>query len=397
MKLHEVTTAADRQLFINMTRSLYKNDPCWVQPWGQDIESVFDPMKNDQFVGGEAIRWILLDTTGQCIGRIAAFYNTESAAREEQPTGGSGFFECIDNQDAANILFDAARDWLATKGMEAMDGGVNFGDRMMWWGVLVECFEIPIYGMNYNPPYYERLFENYGFKNYFNQYSFDRQIYPHVPMEPSLYDKAQRLLANSEYEFRTCDMKNLPKMAEDFRTVYNSAWAKFDGVKQLSREHTLEMMRQMKPIIDPEIMYFAYHNGEPVGFFIMIPDINQIIKLLDGRFGLWQKLRFLYHLKFRKSINRISGLIFGVAAEYQGKGVEAGLIYSLEKYTLNREEIKKVQYKNLEMSWVGDFNPVMVRMCEQYVKAIRYKRHVTYRYLFDHEKPFKRCPRLGHK
>lgn len=395
-KLVEVLSDGERKQFLALSETINGNDPNWVRPLDNVIEDVFDPNKNVQFQAGEAIRWILY-SGDKVIGRIAAFYNHESAAKEEQLTGGCGFFECVDNQTAANLLFDAARDWLAAHGMEAMDGSINFGDRMFWWGVLVEGFTMPLYGMNYNQPYYGALFENYGFQNYFNQYVYLRPLGPDVHLSDALLEKAERLYANSDYEFRTCDMKNLGKMAADFRIVYNSGWAKFEGVKPLTLEHAMEMMSSMKPIIDPEIMYFAYYKGEPVGFFIMIPDLNQIIGDFKGRFSLIQKLRMMYRLKISKRVNRISGIVFGVAAEQQGKGVEAGMIRQFEIYTQRRREQGREQYKTLEMMWIGDFNPVMMRMCESYVNSTKYKRFVTYRYLFDHSKPFKRCPRMGAK
>ena len=395
--IREVKTAADRRKFLTMAVDLYKGDPNWVQPWDHDIESVFDPAKNKQFQGGEAVRWILTDDdSGKVVGRIAAFYNRESAAAEEVPTGGCGFFECIDDHQAADMLFDAARDWLAARGMEAMDGSVNFGDRLFWWGVLVEGFEQPIYTMNYNHPYYGQLFEEYGFQNYFNQYSFLRRFDPDIVMD-QVFIKSQRLFENPDYSFECVDMKRLPEMAENFRKVYNSAWADFPGVKPLTSEHAREMMNALKPIIDPEVLYFAYYQGEPVGFFIMIPDINPIVKLMRGKFGLWQKLKFMYHLKVKRTPNRLSGLIFGVDAEFQGRGVESGLIRMFEMYVDSRREKGTTVYQNLDMAWVGDFNPLMIRLCEQQIKAVKYKRHVTYRYLFDRERPFKRAPLLRRK
>lgn len=394
-RISQVNTKGDRKKFLDMAADLYRGDKNWVRPWNHDIESVFDPKKNKMFDGGEAARWILLDNNDRVVGRIAAFYNRRSAEMEAQPTGGCGFFECINDQAAANLLFDTAKEWLMGKGMQAMDGSINFGDRMMWWGVLVEGFELPIYGMNYNFPYYGELFENYGFKNYFNQHSFNRRLLNYEPMEPALYEKAQRLYENPDYSFECIDMSRLEDMADNFRSIYNSAWAKFPGVNPLTKEHAMEQMNAMKDIIDPEVLYFAYHKGQPVGFFLMIPDINIIVQKLNGKFGLWQKLIFLYNFKFRKIQNRISGLTFGVAAEFQGRGVEAGMIRQFEQYTIDRRNAGKIQYQNLDMAWVGDFNPVMIRMCESQIKAERNKRHVTYRYLFDREKPFTRAPRLG--
>lgn len=390
-RLYEVKTAGEAREFVRMAEEIYRGDPMWVQPLDQDIASVFDPAKNPLFGDGEAVRWTLHDdSSGRTIGRIAAFYNREQAAIEPQPTGGCGFFECIDDPEAARQLFDAARGWLAARGMEAMDGSVNFGDRMQWWGVLVEGFSLPLYGMNYNPPYYAALFESYGFQNYFNQHTYLRPLDLDV-MPEALYQKAERLFANPEYRFEHADMGDPEKVARDLMAVYNSAWAGFSGVKPMEFAHAVQMVRTMKPIVDPEVLYFAFHEGKAIGFFLMVPDLNQLIRDFRGRFGLWQKLRLMWRLKVRKQSDRLFGIIFGVAAEFQGRGVEAGLIRRFEQYI----EQHPGRYKTLELAWVGDFNPLMMRMCESYVMAVKHKRHVTYRYLFDRTKPFERAPKLG--
>lgn len=357
-----------------------------------DIESVFDPRKNPLFNGGEAIRWTLHDEQegGRIVGRIAAFYNREQSAVESQPTGGCGFFECIDDQEAADTLFDTAREWLAARGLEAMDGGINFGDRMQWWGVLVEGFTLPLYGMNYNPPYYGRLFEGYGFQNYFDQHSYLRPLETHT-MPEALYQKAERLFANPDYRFEPVDMRDHKKVARDLMRVYNSGWATFSGVKPLDSEHALQMVNTLAPIVDPEVLYFAFYKELAIGFFVMVPDLNVLIRDFRGRFGLWHKLKLLWRLKVRHSGKRLFGVVFGVAAEFQGRGVEAGMIRRFEQYV----EQHPGRYDSLEIAWVGDFNPSMMRMVESYVRAEKYKRHVTYRYLFDRSKPFERAPRLG--
>lgn len=389
-RLREIKTAAEAKEFIRMAEDIYKGDPMWVQPLEPDIANVFDPAKNPLFNDGEAIRWTLHDQTGRTVGRIAAFYNREQASTETQPTGGCGFFECIDDQEAAGTLFDAAREWLKVRGMEAMDGSVNFGDRMQWWGVLVEGFTLPLYGMNYNPPYYEKLFETYGFLNYFNQHTYLRKLDLGV-MPEALYQKAERLFANPEYRFEHVDMSDPKKVAQDLMEVYNSAWAPFSGVKPMEFGHALQMVKTMKPIVDPEVLYFAFHEGRAVGFFIMVPDLNLLIRDFKGKFGPWHKLKLMWRLKVRKKSDRLFGIIFGVAAEFQGRGIEAAMIRRFEQYL----EQHPGRYNSLELAWIGDFNPLMMRMCESYVVAQKYKRHVTYRYLFDHTKPFERAPKLG--
>ena len=340
--LQEVITPKDKREFINFAKEIYRNDSNWVQPLDCDIESVFDPAKNALFADGEAIRWVVKNTHGKICGRIAAFYSRHQAEANDQPTGGCGFFESIDDQEVANILFDASKEWLMQRGMEAMDGPVNFGDRNFWWGLLVEGFSQPMYCQSYNPLYYKQLFENYGFKNYFEQYDYFRELVSDK-LSTSAYERAKRINETPGYEFTTLKLKQLDKFAEDFRQIYNKGWAKFNGVNPISSEHARKLIATLKPIIDPEVAYFAYYEGEPIGFFISIPDLNRLIVDFKGKFGLLNKLKLLWRLKRTRMSNRLWGLIFGIVPEHQGKGVESALIYMIEKLAQTGES----KYKTL--------------------------------------------------
>jgi len=290
-------------------------------------------------------------------------------------------------------MVEGAKEWLAKKGMEAMDGPVNFGDRDQWWGLLTKGFEFtPLYTNPYNFEYYIRLFENYGFQNYFNQHTYLRELAEGL-FPDNVYERVKRLQEEPRYSFEHMDKRkrSLQQYAEDFRTVYNKAWAKFTGVKPIERAHALALMNSLRPIIDQRLMYFAYYDGEPIGFYLMIPDLNGVIAPLKGRFGAWDKLRFLWRLKVSRKATRIFALIFGVIPEFQGKGIESGMIYNFEQQ-VNTPHLKR--YKSLELAWIGDFNPLMMRMVETLVCAKKHKMHTTYRYLFDREKPFTRAPKM---
>ena len=393
-RLEEVLTPAQIRGWLDLPKQLYTEYPNWICPLDTDIEEVFDPKRNELFTDGEAIRWVVRDADNRIVGRIGAFYNREKAAIEEQPTGGCGFFEAIDSQEVANLLFDASRDWLAAHGMEAMDGPINFGQRRDWWGLLVEGFDHqPLYKNPYNPPYYKALFENYGFQNYFNQNSYNWNV-GSSEASSRLQTRSERLYAlDAGYHVESIDMKKLDKAAEDFRTIYNKAWSHFVGVKPMTTEEAQAMIKVMKPIVDPRIIFFAYQHDEPIGFFITIPDLNRLIAPFNGKFGLWQKLRLMWALKVKKSADRIFGIVFGITPEAQGKGVESAIMYKYLQFVQSPEN----QYKDVELAWIGDFNPVMNRMIVSYAGASLHKVHTTYRYLFDREKEFKRCPRLGLK
>lgn len=390
-KLETVETPRQRKDFIDFPKRLYKGNRYWVCPLDDDIEKVFDPARNELFNGGEAVRWVARDGEGKVVGRIAAFYNRALAELNDQPTGSCGFFECIDNQQVADMMFDAAREWLRQRGMEAMDGPVNFGDRDSWWGLLVDGFELqPLYANPYNPPYYKALFENYGFRNYFNQHTYYRNL-SSGELSPSVYERVKRLEETPGYRFEHISKKELAQVAQDFRLIYNKAWSRFPGVKAMDGEHALKLMNSLKPVIDEKLIYFAFFNDEPIGFFIMIPDLNRVIGSFRGKLNLFNKIRLMLMLRFTHRADRVFGIIFGVSPEFQGKGIESGMMHAFEQ-TIARGD---VGYKTLELAWIGDFNPVMMRMVENYVCAQRLKQHVTYRYLFDRTREFKRCPRMG--
>jgi hypothetical protein len=157
----------------------------------------------------------------------------------------------------------------------------------------------------------------------------------------------------------------------------------------MSAEVAIRLFRKIKPIVDEELIWFAYAGTKPVAFFIVIPDINQIIKHLNGQFNWWAKLKFLL-LLWRGVITRTCGLVFGVVPEYQGRGVESAIALRFRQAGRDNPHF---QYETIDMNWVGDFNPKMVRFASQLGTNL-HKQYITYRYLFDRSKPFKRCPRV---
>ncbi len=179
IQILEVTENRTKKEFLEFPARLYSGEPHWIRPMDNEVEHVFDPLKNKLLDNGEAKRWIVKSNSDETLGRIAAFYEKDLNNHEEIHAGGIGFFDCINDKAVAFLLFDSARRWLKIKGIEAMDGPINFGIRDNFWGCLVEGFHDPVYNMPYNYPYYKELFESYGFQNYFNQYTYrvDRQRY----------------------------------------------------------------------------------------------------------------------------------------------------------------------------------------------------------------------------
>ncbi len=387
MKLFVVNDARTAREFLDVHVILNKHHEGWIQPLDKDIEDVFSPERNKTFRSGECVRWVMKDASGKLIGRIAAFVNKKYRTMgDEQPTGGIGFFDCINDQAAANLLFDTAKQWLQERGMGAMDGPINFGDRDRWWGLQVEGYVNPPYGMNYNPPYYETLFRNYGFETFFNQVCFALNVKDRI--QDKFYERHAALAKDPNYSARHIKKNQLEKFAQDFTTVYNKAWAQHGGGKEITKEQTMTLFKKMKPVLDEKIVWFAYYKEDPIAIWINLPELNQYFKHMHGKFGLLQKLQFLW-LKMIGACRKFTGIVFGVVPEFQAKGVDAYIIVEGGTKVIQAQNL----YDDYEMQWIGDFNPKMMNI-GQSLGAYPSRRLVTFRYLFDRTKEFKRHPIL---
>lgn len=387
LQLIEVTDAKTAKAFISVNVQVNKDNPNYIRPLDKDIADVFDEKKNKTFRYGTVKRWLLQNGNGEWIGRIAAFTNKRYKNKGDDVTvGGVGFFDCIDNQEAANLLFDTAKQWLQAQGAEAMDGPINFGERDRWWGLVVEGFQPPLYGMNYNPPYYQKLFETYGFQPFFHQICFGKK--PKDKLNDKILERHAVYEKDQAFSVRTIEKSKLEKYAEDFTTVYNAAWAGHGGLKQMRKEQVVQMFKKMKPVMDERIIWFAYKDEQPISIFVNLPDLNQWFKHLNGKFGLLQKLKFLW-VKKTVPCTKFTGLVFGIVPEWQGKGLDSFMVGEAYKGVL------KNPYDEYEMQWIGDFNPKMLNVAQGLGDVYQSRKLTTYRYLFDRTKEFKRHPILS--
>ena len=386
MELVEVLNKSLVKTFLEVPLAIYKDDRNFIRPLDNDVTDVFDKEKNKAFRFGECVRWILKEDN-ILIGRIAAFVNKKYKNKgDEQPTGGIGFFECVNNQQAADMLFDVAKSWLMQRGMEAMDGPINFGERDRWWGLVTEGFKPPIYLMNYNLPYYQTLFENYGFRKFYNQICW--HLFVQTQLNEKFIEQDEKYNAKPEFKAIHIRKNQLQKFSTDFSVVYNKAWASHEGNKQLNKEVAYKMFKAMKPVMDEDLIWFVYHNDQPIAFWVNLPELNQIFKYFNGRFGIFEKIKYLW-LKKKGICNKFTGIVFGVIPEYQGKGIDYYMIVEGAKVIQ-----RKKQYNELELQWQGDFNPRILNI-SRHIGAKQSRLLTTYRYLFDRSKEFKRHPFLN--
>ncbi|RLD84215.1 MAG: GNAT family N-acetyltransferase [Bacteroidetes bacterium] len=384
MNITKVITKKEQKEFTETAKIIYENDTTWVCPMDNQIDAVFDPKQNVYYEHGTAERWVLKDNEGNLIGRVAAFIDYKTSDSADQPTGGMGFFECIDNQEAANLLFDIAKEWLISKNIEAMDGPINFGERDSYWGLLVDGFTHPSYEIAYNHKYYQQLFESYGFKTYFKQEGF------HLDVSEKMDDRFMRIanwvINKPGYEFKHLEWNDQDDFAKDFAEVFNIAWATIiENFEPMKVEYIKKTLKKARIIIEKEFVWIAYKNNKPIAIYLMYPDVNQILKHLNGKMHLFNMLKFIY-LKKKKTITRARGVLMGVIPEFQNRGIESAFIKKVSEVIE-----RKPQYKEIEFSWVGDFNPKMRKIFIS-VGSVPVKNYITYRYLFDRNAEFKRCP-----
>jgi hypothetical protein len=384
MKIIQVEGKSAINEFHQLPDKIFKNDLNYTPCPRPMVENIFQPQKNAKFKEGDARRWIV-KKDGRCIGRIAAFFDAGYSVSYDQPTGCFGFFECMDDQKAATLLFDTAKNWLTENEMEAMDGPVNFGENFFNWGLLIGGFHPQTFGMQYHPPYYRKLFESYGFKIFYEQYRYSMDI-----TNPDLPDRfwkiAARIAKKPGYNYEHFTFKNQNKYIHDFIEIHRQAWASHSNYKPANFDQLKEMIRQARFLLEEEFIWFAYYKGDPIAFFMMIPDLNQIIrKLKSGKMNFLNLLKLLYFKK-NKTITRCRVIVLGVIPQFQRRGVESAMFHHLKNVML-----QKPWFNDLEMSWVGDFNPKMNALFKSF-GAKHSGTHATMRFLFDRKKEFKRAP-----
>lgn len=388
MKVIEVISGKEKKEFHDFPRHLYKGDPFRISPLDSSIENIFNPEKNHTFQHGEAIRWILKDDNSKTIGRVAAYIDRVRSDANNQPTGGLGFFEVVENREAAFFLFDTAKEWLFSKGMGAMDGPINFGENANHWGLLVDGFMQQGFGMAYNKKYYKDFFEEYGFRNYFEQYSYHAQVRNGkkeiVRFPDRIMKIAEWLTRRPGYSFKHFEYRNSLKYINDICDIYNTTWTYLkEDFTPLDPTILNEELQNAKMVIDEELIWFAYYNDKAIGFFVLLPDLNQILRHFNGKLHPVNLVRFLYY-KLTHEMSRMRAIVGGVLHAHQNTGVESAIFYKL--YQVFE---RKPWLKELELSWVGDYNPKMLAIYEA-LGAKKAKTHITYRYLINNELKFVR-------
>lgn len=364
-----VRTRSDRDRFIRVQWTMNERLEHWVPPLLTERRLLIDRDRNPFYLHAEA-EFFLAERGGVPVGRIGAIVNANHNREHSENIGFFGFFESADDAEVARALFGAAEEWLRRKGVAAVRGPASpsVNDE---YGLLVEGFDLdPSIMMPYTPRYYPDLVEGAGYRKAKDLYAYELREDSFVGEKMARV--TARLMERSGLTIRPIDMADFPAEVGRIRELYGAAWQHNWGAVPLTREEFDLLAKQMKPLIEPELVLFAEAGGRPVGFALTLPDYNQVLK--GNRSGrLLPGLLRLFFL--RKSISRVRILVLGVLPERLRTGAGSLLMYETGRRAVARG------YPVGEAGWVLEDN-VMMNRAAAFMNAVRTKTYRVY------EKPF---------
>ncbi|HET6528702.1 MAG TPA: GNAT family N-acetyltransferase [Balneolaceae bacterium] len=349
-----VTTNQERKQFLEFPYKHYANDEHWIPPLKMEQKKLIDTKKNPFYENGE-IALFLAEQDGEICGRIAAIEDRRYNEHHGTKTGFFGFFECINNKSAASLLLKVASDWLKERGLTKVLGPSN-PSMMDEIGILVDGFEHdPSIMMPYHKPYYDELIKNAGFEKEMDLYAF------RVTQGKVAFDRmyrAEEIVRRRlpRLKVREVNLKNIDQEIQIVRHIFNEAWSHNWGFIPMTKKELASLASDLKLILDPKVAHIVEVNNEPVAFSIALPDLNQVLKHMDGTLFPTGIFKLLWN---KRKINQIRTALMGVLPEYQGKGIDA---------LLHKEAIingREVGYNSSELSWVLESNKGMIRVAEK--------------------------------
>jgi hypothetical protein len=342
---------ADRVRFINLAWKIYQDDSVWVPPFKMSLEGLFNK-KHPFYTKAQVQAYILMDDNGQDCGRILAIHNRAHNEFHQEEVGFFGFFECINDPIAADILFQACREWLRSQGLQKMRGPVNPSTNYEC-GLLVDGFhDSPQIMMTYNPTYYAELFSSVGLSQVKDLYAYTM---PTTVVMPEVVQKiSKRSETSHKITYRPIDKKRWDQEIDNLIDIYNDAWEKNWGFIPMTDAEFHHTAKDLKSVADPRFILIAEVDKKPAAFLVCLPDYNQVFKQIPN--GSLFPTGLFKLLTPKKRINRVRVITLGVKKEYRKIGLEALLYIKIQ------EEVLKAQgYVESEMSWILEDNLNMTK------------------------------------
>ncbi len=364
LDVRRVAGRADLARFVRFPWRLYAGNPCWVPPLIGEQKRFLTPAGNPFFRHSRA-ELFLARRGGEVVGRIAAIENRRHLETYGDGTGFFGFFESIDDAEVAGALLDAASGWARERGLRRLRGPASFtiNDEC---GVLLDAYDLPpVVLMPYNPPYYPRRIEEHGFSKAQDLFAYRMEVPATVPAR---LRAALDLAAAHGVAIRKIDLHRFDDELARVHAVHSRAWAENWGAVPLTWQEVRELGERLLPVVDPDLIFLAEKDGEPVGVMISLPDLNQALRHLNGRLFPFGLAKLLW---YRRRIDAARVLIMGVVAEHRHEGIDAAL------YAATLEAAISKAYRWGELSWILESNDSMRRVLER-LGTMLYKTYRIY-------------------
>lgn len=363
ISIRPVRTDKDKKRFIGFLWTIYAENPAWVPPLWMDRRKLMDKKKNPFYEHAEA-EFYIAERNGEMVGRIAAIVNHNHNKEHNDKAGFFGFFESVNDPAVARALLDTAKEFLRSKGMNAMRGPANpsVNDE---YGLLIDAFDKPpVVLMTYNPPYYIDLLESYGLKKV-------KDLYSYILSQETVYSEKLQRVNNLVKErmgltIRPLNMKRFGDEVKIIKEVYNKAWAYNWGAVPMTEAEIEALAADLKPIVVPDLVLFAEVKGKTIGFALSLPDINIPLKYNKKGWLIPGFLRLFFH---KREIDIVRIIVLGVLPEFQNSGAAGVLFYE------TAVRAKNLGYGYGDAGWILEDNEKMVKAA----KMLRGEVYKTYR------------------
>lgn len=364
--IRPVASATDLNTFVDLAWRIQGEDPNWVPPLRSSVKKLLSP--EHPFWIKAKCQLFLAEREGLAVGRIAAIMDMAFIEYHKELAGAWGFFECSRDPDVASALFEEAQAWCMAQGLVSFRGPFNPSTNYEI-GLLVDGFDMPpCVMMPYNPPWFGDLIEGAGFAKEKDVLAF--QFLRGHQLPEWVLNVSRRLVDKGEVRIRHMDKKKLLSEVQLMSSLYRAAWGRNWGFVPMSDKEIEATAEELMPILDEDLAFFLYVGDDPAGVGLILPDVNPLLKRLNGKIGISGMFKYL---RYKSEIRGLRGLLFGIKPQYQQMGVP---LVALD-YVLGLAE-RKQQYDSLEMSWTLEDNDAVNGLLID-LGAKLYKRYRVYR------------------
>jgi hypothetical protein len=367
VSIREINLAYKKDLkeFIDLPWSIYKNDPHWVPPLKMAVKDLLNQNKHPFYKTASVKAW-LAEKNGAVVGRIMAINNHAYNKYQNTKIGFFGFYETINDEAVSKLLIQTAEASLKSEGLTSMQGPMNPGTNYEC-GLLVDKFDdAPQIMMTYNPPYYATHVENLGYTKTMDLLAYN--VDANFTMPKIIMDIADRTEKKSNVTFRTLNLKKWNEELDLMFDIYNSAWESNWGFVPMTKEEFYHTAKDLKSIVDPNLVHFALVQGVVAGFILTLPDLNQVFKEIPT--GNLSPMAIYKIITAKKRITRTRVITLGIKKEFRKMGLET-LLYKYNHMAIKSNKLMK----NIERSWILEnnleMNKPLIRMSGEAYKRYR--------------------------